>query len=285
MGEGKINYGRRKIVVENGIYHIIQRAPGIDILFLDEEDYNCMFNLLKNTARQFNLKLLAFAFLPNHIHLLVQISEPNLSEAMHSLFTRYAMYFNEKYKRKGHVFGSIYKAFLCLNDSYLITLSVYIHLNPIKAKLSNNIYDYNWSSLKYYLPPVIKNPFIWNRAVLSLFGEDINSAAQKYKELLEECVRIKGWSPILEKKFLYKFRMKVIKKISMMNWKSKIKSQEIKEEIELQKRMDKWMRKERRRKEEALETIKELMAQGYRVEDIASRLGVHKSTLYRWLAQ
>ncbi len=68
-------------------------------------------------------------------HLLLSPEEDNLYDAMRDLFSRYAMKFNRKYERKGHLFGGPYRQAVCLDDSYLLAASVYIHPNPVKATI------------------------------------------------------------------------------------------------------------------------------------------------------
>ena len=72
--------------------------------------------------------------MPNHVHLLLSPTESNLYDAMRDVFARYAMMFNRKYERKGHLFGGPYRQAVCLDDSYLLAASLYIHLNPVKAR-------------------------------------------------------------------------------------------------------------------------------------------------------
>ena len=96
--------------------------------------------------------LLAFALMPNHIHILIkQGSRNGIIKFMRRLSTSYASYFNRKYKRIGTLFQSNYKAILVQSDEYLIHLSRYIHLNPLKNKNKTSIDWRNFSSYPYYL--------------------------------------------------------------------------------------------------------------------------------------
>ena len=146
-----------KIIVEDGIYHVTQRAPGNELIFIEDNDYLRFVSLLKETVQKFQLELFCFALLPNHLHLLLKIKEKNLSEAMRYLFKRYAQWFNVKYERKGHVFCGAYRAALCCDDGHLLAASVYIHLNPLKARLTKDIFKYKWTSLNCYIQR-LKNP-------------------------------------------------------------------------------------------------------------------------------
>ncbi len=136
LNEGEIRRQltvRQRIIFEGAIYHITQRAPGTERIFLEESDYLYFLKILKDITQEFHVKLFSFALLTNHLHLLLQITQKNLSSAMKNLFERYAMYFNEKYQRKGHVFCGRFRASLCNDDAYFLAISVYIHLNPCRA--------------------------------------------------------------------------------------------------------------------------------------------------------
>ena len=73
--------------------------------------------------------------MPNHVHFLLRQNEANLHEAMRDLFSRYARRHNKKYERKGHLFGGRYRQAVCLDESYFLAVSLYIHLNPVRAGL------------------------------------------------------------------------------------------------------------------------------------------------------
>lgn len=162
-----------KTFVENGYYHIYNRGVEKRNIFLDEQDCGVFLHYLKNylipidelkqeyfTHKQFiklsfynlskEIKLLAFALMSNHFHLLIkQESRDGITKLMRRVITSYVMYFNQKYKRVGSLFQSIYKAVLVENEEQLLHLSRYIHLNPIKNKTSLNYLNY--SSYPYYL--------------------------------------------------------------------------------------------------------------------------------------
>ncbi|OQX53658.1 MAG: hypothetical protein B5M53_06725 [Candidatus Cloacimonas sp. 4484_209] len=174
---------KERIVYPGAIYHITQRAPGTDILFLEDSDYLRFISFMRIISKKFQIEIFAFALMPNHIHLLLTIREDNLSEAMMVLFGNYAKYFNLKYKRKGHVFCGRFRSSLCNDDSYLIAASLYIHLNPIRAGISKSIYDYKWTSISLYTGNE-KKSFIDYKTILLLLSPNIKEAKQKYLELL-----------------------------------------------------------------------------------------------------
>ena len=173
--QGKIKrYFRatRKLNIPNMVSHITQRAAGKEPLFLENGDYLFMLALLKEIANNHTLRIYAFCLMQNHIHLLLSPEEDNLYDAMRDLFSRYAMKFNRKYERKGHLFGGPYRQAVCLDDSYLLAASLYIHLNPVKAGLVVDPQVYRWSSCRLYYEVNAPESYVDPNFILRLLSEN-----------------------------------------------------------------------------------------------------------------
>ena len=138
----RIFRARKKVTEPNLVSHITQRAAGKEPLFLEDSDYLFMLARLKKVSKNRSLEIYAFCLMPNHVHILLSPREDELSLAMKELFGPYAMMFNRKYERKGHLFGGPYRQAVCMDDSYLLAASLYIHLNPVKAGIAENVLDY-----------------------------------------------------------------------------------------------------------------------------------------------
>ncbi len=165
---------RVKVYIENGYYHIYNRGVDKRTIFQDKSDCVVFLRLLKQylspkedlesfltpglrldrlirTNMHGEIELLAFALMPNHFHLLVkQVKANGITQFMKRISTSYAMYFNKKYKRIGHLFQERYKGALVLDDDHILHLSRYIHLNPKKLK-NNKINFEEFTSYPYYL--------------------------------------------------------------------------------------------------------------------------------------
>jgi len=188
-----------KTYVLNSYYHIYNRGVEKRKIFLDKQDYSVFFSYLKTYLTpkdekslrailssdesspkdkdrslkllrlknySSDLELLCYALLPNHFHLLVKQQDIVIDSFTNSLGTRYAMYFNRKYKRQGVLFQDVYKAVLVESDEQLLHLSRYIHLNPTKAlksSLPSSLPEYlgnrntNWIKKDYILNYFSKN--------------------------------------------------------------------------------------------------------------------------------
>ena len=123
--------------------------------------------------------------MPNHFHLLIkQTSDRAIEGFMRSLLTRYSVYFNKRYNRVGSLFQGPYKAVIIDNESYLLHLSRYIHLNP--SEYTKNLLD-TYSSYPEYLG---KRNTVWVKpnTILSFFNQstkDFNRSVTTYQKFVE----------------------------------------------------------------------------------------------------
>ena len=100
---------------------------------------------------KYSFYLYAYVLMGNHYHLLLETTQPNLARVMHYINSAYTTYYNLKRNKCGHLFQGRYKSILVDKDSYLLELTRYIHLNPVRAKLVTKPEAYKWSSYHGYL--------------------------------------------------------------------------------------------------------------------------------------
>jgi putative transposase len=180
---------RVKIYVPDMYYHLYNRGWNRSEIFRDQEDYFYFESLIarhlsQNPAtdskgREYrwlypDIQLNAYCLMLNHFHMLVyQTEEQGIMHLMSSVLTAYTMYFNKKYKRRGSLFESTYKAVLIVEDSQLMHITRYIHLNhPSYRKWSHSSYgDY------------LDNPRDWiiSKPILDLF-----TSRDSYKEFVDD---------------------------------------------------------------------------------------------------
>lgn len=267
---------KRRIIFEGAIYHITQRAPGRELIFVEDSDYLKLLSLLKKTKNEFNLDLFCFSLLPNHLHLLLRINDKNLSDAMKYLFQGYAIYYNWKYKRKGHVFCGRFRSSLCNSDAYLLAASSYIHLNPYKAGLTGNFESYRWSSLQLYLENP-KKSFVNSNEILLLLDADEIKAREKYRRILEESAGIPGGHLInieAVNSFIEKSR-RIVNKFY------KKKGSELDEKIEKFRKKTRITEPEEKKARKYL--IQQLRASNYNINEICDLLDISRKTYYNIL--
>jgi REP element-mobilizing transposase RayT len=160
-------------------YHVYARGANKQKIFLDDNDFIYFLSLLKRylskeqakTGRGVDypklyndLNLLAYCLMQNHFHLLVyQINEKSMARLMRGVMSAYSLYFNKKYRRVGHLFESSYRASRISNESYLLHISRYIHLNP------QNWRNYPYSSLSSYTKTVERD-WVNAKQILELYS-------------------------------------------------------------------------------------------------------------------
>lgn len=140
-----------RIAYPGALYHIIGRGNDKRDIFLDDVDRRRYLGFLRVACMESALTVYAYALMPNHVHLMLRTRLPNISSAICRLHLTYSKYFNVRYGRSGHVFGTRFKSRLVERDRYFLALLRYIHMNPVKAGLAVSPEAYAWSSHRAYL--------------------------------------------------------------------------------------------------------------------------------------
>jgi REP element-mobilizing transposase RayT len=160
------------------------RGNNKQAIFHSPKDYNSFLSMLRVTKQRYHFKLYAYALMPNHIHLFLEVGQKPSARIMQSLLTSYAQYFNREYERTGHLFQGRYKAVLCEKDSYAMWLLRYIHLNPIRANIAKELNQWKWTSHGEYCGKT-KKDLIDNGVVAELFGSG-STGASNYMAYISE---------------------------------------------------------------------------------------------------
>ncbi|HEB12739.1 MAG TPA: transposase [Actinobacteria bacterium] len=177
-----------RLEAEGLLYHIIARGIESSKIFRDKTDYSFFLNRFGKILTDTQTDCLAFALLPNHFHLLLRSNKVSISTVMRRLLTSYAVVFNKRHKRSGHLFQNRYKSIICQEEPYLLELIRYIHLNPIRAEVvpgMDDLSSYPYSS-HYALLRKIKLPWYTPEIVLDQFGNNYQTAQRKYLNFLKE---------------------------------------------------------------------------------------------------
>jgi REP element-mobilizing transposase RayT len=157
-------------------------------IFRKEEDRKDFLNRIAILCQEKAWKVYAFALMDNHFHLLVRTDRQSLSYGMKKLLTGYVVNFNRRHKRYGHLFQNRYKSIICEDDPYLLELTRYIHLNPLRAGVVKGMAELNryaWTGHAALLGN-IKRAWQDTDAVLGYFGSRRKTAAIKYEAFVRE---------------------------------------------------------------------------------------------------
>lgn len=174
-----------RIEYPGAFYHAMSRGNERRDIFFDDEDRNKFLSILGDACRQWRLKIHAYALMTNHYHLFIEAVEGRLSLPMRHLNGVYTQYFNRRHRRVGHLFQGRFKAILVEKDAYLLTLSRYIHQNPVAAKLARRCQDYPWSSCRFFLGTAEVPHWLETQDTLGEFGVSREDQQHGYRIFLE----------------------------------------------------------------------------------------------------
>lgn len=139
-----------RILSASGIYHVMFRGNERKNVFQDEQDKVRFIDTLIAKKNEVKFNLYAYCVMDNHVHLLIKEGAEPLATTMKRIGTSYAVYYNFKHDRVGHVFQSRFKSENIESDSHLLEVLRYIHNNPVKANIVKNASKYIWSSYQFY---------------------------------------------------------------------------------------------------------------------------------------
>ncbi len=178
-----------RIQYPGALYHVTNRGNERKAIFKNDDDRLKFLEILAESLATYSVKAFSFALMPNHFHLLVETPLGNLSEFMRHFNITYTSYFNRMHRRVGHLYQGRYKSVLVDSDEYLVMVSCYIHLNPVKvgkakrlpvAEQLQILRQYNWSSLPGFLAVKKRFEFIEYATVLESFGGDTPAGRKRY---------------------------------------------------------------------------------------------------------
>lgn len=187
-----------RIDAPGALHHIICRGIERRQIFQDNADRNNFINRLSTILKQTSTYCYAWALIPNHFHLLLRTGKEPIATVMRRLLTGYAVSYNRRHRRSGHLFQNRYKSILCQEDPYLLELVRYLHLNPLRAGVVSSLkeldrYPYSGHSR---LMGKIKDQWQDVDTVLALFGKKRYAAKKKYREFVEKGI-LEGKKPEL----------------------------------------------------------------------------------------
>jgi REP element-mobilizing transposase RayT len=162
----------------------IERSP----IFKDDQDRQDFIYRTGMLARETGTKIVAWALMRNHVHLLFFSGPSGISKFMRRLLTGYALRYNRRHRRNGHLFQNRYKSIICEEESYLLELLRYIHLNPLRTAVVRSIGEldhYPWSG-HVVLVGKRKNDWQERAYVLYQFHEREGKAIRAYRRFMEE---------------------------------------------------------------------------------------------------
>lgn len=175
-----------RIDTPGALHHVICRGINRQKIFQDRDDYHLFLKRLGDLLTETHTSCFAWALIPNHFHLLFRTGTVPVSVVMKRLLTGYAINFNRRHHRYGHLFQNRYKSILCQEDTYLLELVRYIHLNPLRAKLVAAYGDLAGYPYCGHGAVMGKRKVEWQdtQYVLRLFGNQSSMAVTEYNRFV-----------------------------------------------------------------------------------------------------
>jgi putative transposase len=141
---------RLRLQYPDAIYHLMARGNGRQDIVCDDVDRDRLLQHLGRTAVRCSWSIYAFAIMSNHLHIVLKTPQPNLSRGMQAFLSAYANGWSRRHRFSGHVFQGRYRTELVEDETYLWTVTRYVHLNPVRCRLVEHPAAWAWSSYPGY---------------------------------------------------------------------------------------------------------------------------------------
>jgi REP element-mobilizing transposase RayT len=175
-----------RVEFPGAVYHVTSRGNARQSIFIDDENRDGFLDVLSIVVERFKWLCHAYCLMENHYHLLIETPNGNLSKGMRELNGVYTQWFNQRYRRVGHLFQGRYKAIIVEKDNHLLSLCRYVVLNPLRVGLIKKPEQWRWSSYRATIGLVKIPSFLTVDWVLSQFGGTKRVAMEKYRRFVME---------------------------------------------------------------------------------------------------
>lgn len=185
------------------LYHVTSRGDRREPIFEDDEDRLGYLKILAEVVKQFNWLCHGYCLMTNHYHLVVETPEGNLSKGMRQLNGMYTQASNRRHGRTGHLFQGRFKSILVDKDSYLLELTRYVVLNPVRAKMVKKPGEYKWSSYRAMTGEEASPEWLATDGLLMQFSKQRAVARRRYIQYVEEGIsKVSVWENLRQQIYL-----------------------------------------------------------------------------------
>jgi len=173
-----------RLEFSGALYHVTSRGDRQEDIFLNDDDRRDWLEVLGLVCTRFNWVVHAFCQMTNHYHLLVETVDGNLSGGMRQLNGLYTQRFNRRHGMVGHLFQGRYKAILVQKEAYLLELTRYVVLNPLRANMVKSLEKWRWSSYPITAGQEAPPPWLDTDWLLGQFGRQRGKAIKAYHQFV-----------------------------------------------------------------------------------------------------
>lgn len=192
-----------RIEFPGALYHVTSRGNRQETIFEDDEDREVFLGVLAEVVSRFNWLCHAYCLMGNHYHLVIETPDGKLSKGMRQLNGVFTQACNRRHHRAGHLFQGRFKSILVDRESYLLELSRYVVLNPVRAGMVGAAANWPWSSYRATAGERTAPAFLTTDALLSTFGKRKQKARERYVRFVAEGLGQEGpWRHLQQQIYL-----------------------------------------------------------------------------------
>lgn len=171
------------------LYHVTARGDRREAIYEDDADREQFLDVLGEVVERFNWRCHAYCLMSNHYHLVIETPDANLSKGMRQLNGVFTQWSNRRHARMGHLFQGRFKAVLVDADSYLLELTRYVVLNPVRARIVKSAGAWRWSSYRATTGAADAPAWLETDGLLTQFGTRRSRAIVAYERFVREGAR------------------------------------------------------------------------------------------------
>ncbi|HSP17301.1 MAG TPA: transposase [Thermoanaerobaculia bacterium] len=172
------------------LFHVTARGNERRDTFRDDDDRRRFLDYLREAVERFRWIVTAYVLMPNHFHLVVELTETTLSSGMQWLNGAYSQAFNRRHDRVGHLFQGRFKAPLIEKEAYFLEVARYVVLNPVRAQMIARPEDYAWSSYRAVIGDTPAPDWLATDDLLAHFGDDRDVARARYRAFVNDGISL-----------------------------------------------------------------------------------------------
>lgn len=273
-----------RIEFPGAVYHITSRGNAKQDIFLNDRDRTGFLKILHTVVERFNWVVHCYCLMNNHYHLVVETPDANLSRGMRQLNGVYTQKFNWWYNRTGHTFQGRYKSILVEKQNYLLEVCRYVVLNPVRAHLILDPYEWNWSSYRAtagYEKPTECLTVDW---VLGRFSNRREEARKSYQIFIREGIGKNPFTKELAGKIILGTERFVEAMTQIIENKEEMKEvPRVQRYVGRPTLKDLFNTKDQTDKDALRLSMRVAYCHGYTMKEIGDHLGIHYATVSRAL--
>lgn len=266
-----------RIELAGGLYHVTSRGDRREEIYRDDEDREAWLVQLGSVCERFNWRVHAYCEMTNHYHFVVETPQANLSKGMRQLNGVYTQHFNRRHGLVGHLFQGRFKAILVERNAYLLELSRYVVLNPVRAGMVAEPSAWVWSSYGAMVGLAVAPTWLETDWLLAQFGSSRSRAREGYAAFVSEGNRNALWEGLRHQVFLGSERF-VQQHVSTVASPTRLREVSRAQRRPLAKAIAEYERQYADRREAMARAF---LSGVYTMQEIGEHFGVHYSTVSR----